>query len=318
MRVLVAGGTGALGRRLVPLLVAGGHQVVVLTRSLGRAEWLQRAGATAVIGDALDRDGVMKVVVRAEPEVVVHELTAFSELGTSLRRFGREVAETNRLRTEGTDTLRDAALGAGAHRFVAQSFAGWTYARDGALVKTEADPLDPDPLPPLRAAIDALRHHEGTVLGADGLDGLVLRYGTWYGPGTSFALDGLYVREVRRRRFPIVGEGAAVWSFVHVDDAARATIAAIERGKPGVYNIVDDEPAPVAVWLPELAASIGAKPPRRVPVWLGRLFAGELAVLVMTEIRGSSNAKAKRELDWEPRFASWREGFRRGLGETDG
>jgi 2-alkyl-3-oxoalkanoate reductase len=316
MRVFVAGGTGALGRRLVPLLVAGGHEVVVLTRSPERAEWLQRAGATAVIGDALDRDTVMKAVVRAEPEVVVHELTAFSKLGTNLRRFEREVAETNRLRTEGTDTLRDAALAAGAHRFVAQSFAGWTYARDGALVKTEADPLDPDPLPPLRAAIDALRHHEGTVLGTDGLDGLVLRYGTWYGPGTSFALDGLYVREIRRRRFPVVGDGAAVWSFVHVDDVARATIAAIEHGEPGVYNIVDDEPAPVAVWLPELAAAIGAKPPRRVPVWLGRLFAGELAVLVMTEIRGSSNANAKRGLDWQPSYASWREGFRRGLGET--
>jgi nucleoside-diphosphate-sugar epimerase len=318
MRVFVAGGTGALGRRLVPLLVAGGDEVVVLTRSPERAEWLQRAGATAVIGDALDRDAVMKAVVRAEPEVVVHELTAFSKLGTNLRRFERQVAETNRLRTEGTGTLRDAALAAGAHRLVAQSFAGWTYARGGGPVKTEADPLDPHPPPPLRGTIDALRHHEGAVLGTDGLDGIVLRYGTWYGPGTSFAVDGQYLREIRRRRFPIVGNGAAVWSFVHVDDVARATIAAIERGKPGVYNIVDDEPAPVAVWLPELAAAIGAKPPRRVPVWLGKLFAGELAVLVMTEIRGSSNAKSRRELDWQPRYTSWREGFRRGLAETEG
>jgi nucleoside-diphosphate-sugar epimerase len=318
MRVFVAGGTGVLGRRLVPLLVAGRHQVVVLTRSPERAEWLRHAGATAVVADALDRDAVMKAVMRAEPEVVVHELTAFSKLGTNLRRFEREVAETNRLRTEGTDTLREAALAAGAQRLVAQSFAGWTYARDGGPVKTEADPLDPQPPPSLRGAIDALRHHEGAVLGADGLDGVVLRYGTWYGPGTSFALDGLSVREVRRRRFPVVGDGDGVWSFVHVDDVARATIAAIERGKPGVYNIVDDEPAPVAVWLPALAAAIDAKPPRRVPVWLGRLFAGELAVLVMTEIRGSSNAKAKRELEWQPRYASWREGFRRGLGDTEG
>jgi nucleoside-diphosphate-sugar epimerase len=317
MRVFVAGGTGALGRRLVPLLVAGGHEVVVLTRSPERAEWLQRAGATAVIGDALDRDAVMKAVVRAEPEVVVHELTAFSKLGTNLRRFEREVAETNRLRTEGTDTLRDAALAAGARRLVAQSFAGWTYARDGGPVKTEADPLDPHPPPPLRGAIEALRHHESAVLDADGPEGIVLRYGTWYGPGTSFALDGLYVREIRRRRFPIVGDGAAMWSFVHVDDVARATIAAIERGKPGVYNIVDDEPAPVAIWLPELAAVIGAKAPRRVPVWLGRLVAGELAILVMTEIRGSSNAKARRELDWQPRYTSWRDGFRHGLGENE-
>jgi nucleoside-diphosphate-sugar epimerase len=318
MRVFVAGGTGALGRRLVPLLVAGGHQLVGLTRSPEHAEWLRRAGATAVIGDALDGDAVMTAVVRAEPDVVVHELTAFANLGTSLRRFEREVSETNRLRTESTDALRDAARAAGAHRLVAQSFAGWTYGRDGGSVKTEADPLDEHPLPQLRAAIDALRHHEGAVLGADGLDGIVLRYGTWYGPGTSFALDGLYVREIRRRRFPIVGDGTAVWSFVHVDDVARATIAAIERGKHGIYNIVDDEPAPVAVWLPELAEAIGAKPPRRVPVWLGRLFAGELAVLVMTEIRGSSNAKAKRELDWQPRYATWRVGFRRGLGETEG
>jgi nucleoside-diphosphate-sugar epimerase len=318
MRVFIAGGTGALGRRLVPLLIDGGHQVVGLTRSRERAEWLQRAGATPVIGDALDRDAVMKAVVRAEPEVVVHELTAFSQLGTNLRRFECEVAETNRLRTDGTDTLRDAATAAGARRVVAQSFAGWTYARDGAPVKTEEDPLDPHPLPPLRAAIDALRHHEAAVLAADGVDGIVLRYGTWYGPGTSFALDGLYGREIRRRRFPIVGNGAGVWSFVHINDVARATTAAIEHGKPGVYNIVDDEPAPVAVWLPELAAAIGAKPPRRVPVWLGRLFAGELAVLVMTEIQGSSNEKAKRELDWQPRYASWQDGFRRGLRETDG
>jgi nucleoside-diphosphate-sugar epimerase len=317
MRVFLAGGTGALGRRLVPLLVAGGHQVVGLTRSPERAEWLQRAGASAVIGDALDRATVMKAVVRAEPEVVVHELTAFSKLGTNLRRFEREVAETNRLRTEGTDVLRDAALAARVHRLVAQSFAGWTYARDGGPVKTEADPLDPRPLPPMRGAIDALRHHESAVLDVDGLEGIVLRYGTWYGPGTSFARDGLYVREIRRRRFPIVGDGAAVWSFVHIDDAACATIAAIERGSPGVYNIVDDEPAPVAIWLPELAAAIGAKPPRRVPVWLGRLFAGELAILVMTELRGSSNAKAKRGLDWQPGYTSWREGFRRGLGDTE-
>ena len=312
MRVFVAGGTGALGRRLVPLLIEGGHQVVGVTRTPERAEWLQRAGATAVIGDALDRDAVMKAVVRAEPEVVVHELTAFSKLGSNLRRFEREVVETNRLRTEGTDVLRDAAI-----RLVAQSFAGWTYARDGVPVKTEADPLDPHPLPPMRGAIDALRHHEGAVLHADGLDGIVLRYGTWYGPGTSFAMGGLYVREILRRRFPIVGDGAAVWSFVHVDDVARATVAAVERGNRGVYNIVDDEPAPVAIWLPELAAAIGAKPPRRVPVWLGRLFAGELAILVMTEIRGCSNAKAKRELDWQPSYASWRDGFRRGLGQTE-
>jgi nucleoside-diphosphate-sugar epimerase len=315
MRVFVAGSTGALGRRLVPLLLAGGHQVVGLTRSPEGWWRLHRMGATGVVGDALDRDEVIKAVVRTEPEVVVHELTAFSKLGTNLRRFERDVAETNRLRTRGTDILLDAALAAGARRVVAQSFAGWTYARHGGPVKTEADPLDPDPLPPMREAMEAIRHHEGAVLGTDGFEGIVLRYGIFYGPGTSFGADGLYVNEIRRHRFPIVGDGGAVWSFAHVDDVARATIAAIERGKPGVYNIVDDEPAPVAIWLPELAAAIGAKSPRRVPVWLGRLLAGELAVLVMTEVRGCSNAKAKRELGWEPSYASWREGFRHGLGE---
>jgi nucleoside-diphosphate-sugar epimerase len=318
VRVFVAGGTGALGRPLVPLLVERGHEVAGLTRSAERAEWLKRTGAIAAIGDALDRDAVMKAVFRAEPEVVVHELTAFSKLGTNLRRFERDVAETNRLRTEGTDILLAAALAAGSRRFVAQSFAGWTYARDGGPVKTEADPLDSDPLPQMRGALDAIRYHEGAALGTDGFDGIVLRYGIFYGPGTSFGAGGLYVREIRRRRFPIVGEGGAVWSFVHVDDAASATVAAIEGGKPGVYNVVDDEPAPVALWLPELAAAIGAKSPLRVPVWLGRLFAGELGVLLMTDTRGSSNAKAKRELGWQPIYASWRDGFRHGLADAAG
>jgi nucleoside-diphosphate-sugar epimerase len=302
----------------VPLLVERGHEVAGLTRSAERAEWLKRTGAIAAIGDALDRDAVMNAVFRAEPEVVVHELTAFSKLGTNLRRFERDVAETNRLRTEGTDILLAAALAAGSRRFVAQSFAGWTYARDGGPVKTEADPLDSDPLPQMRGALDAIRYHEGAALGTDGFDGIVLRYGIFYGPGTSFGAGGLYVREIRRRRFPIVGEGGAVWSFVHVDDAASATVAAIEGGKPGVYNVVDDEPAPVALWLPELAAAIGAKSPLRVPVWLGRLFAGELGVLLMTETRGSSNAKAKRELGWQPIYASWRDGFRHGLADAAG
>jgi nucleoside-diphosphate-sugar epimerase len=302
----------------VPLLVERGHKVAGLTRSAERAEWLKRTGAIAAIGDALDRDAVMKAVFRAEPEVVVHELTAFSKLGTNLRRFKRDVAETNRLRTEGTDILLAAALAAGSRRFVAQSFAGWTYARDGGPVTTEADPLDSDPLPQMRGALDAIRYHEGAALGTDGFDGIVLRYGIFYGPGTSFGAGGLYVREIRRRRFPIVGEGGAVWSFVQVDDAASATVAAIEGGKPGVYNVVDDEPAPVALWLPELAAAIGAKSPLRVPVWLGRLFAGELGVLLMTDTRGSSNAKAKRELGWHPIYASWRDGFRHGLADAAG
>jgi nucleoside-diphosphate-sugar epimerase len=317
MRVFVAGGTGALGRRLVPLLLAGGHDVVGLTRSPDRADWLRREGAEVAVGDALDRDALVRATVRAEPEVVVDELTAFSSLGTNMRRFERDVAETNRLRTEGTDNLRAAAVAARARRFVAQSFAGWTYARAGAPVKTEDDPLDPEPLPPMRGALETIRHLEGAVLAGSGLQGIVLRYGTFYGPGTSFGADGLYLNEIRRRRFPIVGDGSAVWSFVHVDDVALATVAAIECNATGVYNIVDDEPVRVATWLPELAAAIGARPPRRVPVWLARLVAGELAVFVMTEIQGSSNAKAKQELGWRPGYASWREGFRHGLGDSE-
>jgi nucleoside-diphosphate-sugar epimerase len=262
VRVFVAGGTGAIGKRLVPQLLARGHEIVGLTRSPDRAQWLRAQGAEAVVGDVLDRDAVMKAVVSAGPEAVVHELTAFSKLGTNLRRFERDAAETNRLRTEGTDILRDAAVAAGARRFVAQSFAGWTYSRAGGSVKTEEDPLDPDPLPSMRGALEALRHHEGAVLDGAGLDGVVLRYGTIYGPGTSFGANGLYVNEIRRRRFPIVGDGAAVWSFVHVEDVGRATVAAIERDETGIYNVVDDEPASVATWLPELAAAIEAKPPR--------------------------------------------------------
>jgi nucleoside-diphosphate-sugar epimerase len=315
MRIFVAGATGALGKRLVPLLVASGHDVVGLTRSPERAEWLRTVGADAVVGDALDRDTVMAAIARAEPRVVVHELTAFSSLGTNLRRFERDVVQTNRLRTDGTDFLRDAAQAAGACRFVAQSFAGWTYARDGGPVKTEEDALDPNPLPEMRGALQAIRHLETAVLGSAVLEGIVLRYGTIYGPGTSFGEGGLYVKEIRRRRFPVVGDGGAVWSFVHVDDVAGATLAAVEGGAPGVYNIVDDEPAPVSTWLPALAAATGARPPRHVPVWLGRLFAGQLAVMVMTEIRGASSAKAKRKLGWRPTYASWRDGFRHGLAD---
>jgi nucleoside-diphosphate-sugar epimerase len=309
MRVFVAGATGAVGKMLIPLLVSSGHEVVGMTRSRERVEWLRRNAAEAVVADALEREAVLRAVVTAEPEVVVHELTALSSLGTNLRRLPREFAQTNRLRTEATDFLCEAAGEVGARRIIAQSFAGWTYARTGSLLKRESDPLDPDPPPGMRSALEALRYLERAVLGSDGPEGVVLRYGTLYGPGTSFGGGGIYLEEVRRRRFPVVGTGSAVWSFIHVADAAQATRAAVELGAPGVYNIVDDDPAPVSVWLPELAAAIGAKPPRRVPVWLARLIAGDLAVVAMTQIRGASNAKAKRELDWQPTFASWLDGF---------
>ena len=290
MRVLVAGATGAVGAPLLPLLVGAGHSVAAITRSPEKAEGVRAAGA--------------------EPEVVVHQLTAIPPK-LDLRRLDRVFETTNRLRTEGTDSLLEAARAAGTRRFVAQSFAGWPYARTGGPVKSEEDPLDPAPPKAMRRTLDAIRYLESRVLGAKGLEGVVLRYGGFYGPGTGL---GAMLDDVRRRRFPIVGGGTGVWSFVHVEDAASATLAAVERGTPGVYNVVDDEPAPVAEWLPYLAEVLGAKPPRRVPVLVGRVAAGEAGVSMMTRSRGASNAKAKRELRWQPRYASWREGFRTGLG----
>jgi nucleoside-diphosphate-sugar epimerase len=312
MRVFVAGASGAIGRRLIPVLLRAGHSVTGMSRTAAGAEAVRATGAQAAIADALEEQAVIDAVRAAEPEVVVHELTAIPPR-LNLRKFGRDFELTNRLRREGTDHLVAAARAAGARRLVAQSFAGWPYAREGGPAKSEQDRLDPNPPSALRETLDAIRHLEATVLSADGLEGLVLRYGPFYGPGTSIGDGGSIVEDVRRRRVPVVGDGRGVWSFAHVDDAAKATLAAIERGSPGVYNVVDDEPAPVAEWLPELAAAIGAKPPRRVPAWLGRLAVGEHGVAMMTEVRGASNAKAKRELDWQPSWKSWRQGFRDGL-----
>jgi 2-alkyl-3-oxoalkanoate reductase len=253
--------------------------------------------------------------VAARPEVVVHELTALAQM-TDFRRLDEGFALTNRLRTEGTDHLLAAARAAGARRFVAQSFAGWPFARVGGPVKTEDDPLDPDPPAQLRRTLDAIRHLEAAVLGAEGIEGVVLRYGGFYGPGTSAGEGGFMLEDLRRRRFPLVGAGTGVWSFVHIDDAATATVAAVERGAPGIYQIVDDDPAPVSEWLPALAAAIGARPPLRVPAWVARLAGGAHGVVLMTEARGASNAKARRELGWRPAWPSWRQGFRDGLGDA--
>ncbi|HEX7058432.1 MAG TPA: NAD(P)-dependent oxidoreductase [Solirubrobacterales bacterium] len=315
MKIFVAGASGALGRQLVPQLVAAGHSVVGMTRSRSKGDSLSELGAQPVVADALDRDEVMRVVDAAEPDVIVHELTAIpARLDT--RRLDREFALTNRLRTEGTDHLLAAARAAGTRRFVAQSYGGWPYEHRDDAIKTEGDPLDPDPLPSFRGILDAIRHLEGAVLGAEGIEGIVLRYGSFYGPGTSLGAepDGSVTEMVRKRRFPVVGSGAGVWSFIHVEDAAAATVAAVNGGPSGIYNIVDDDPARVADWLPFLAEAIGAKPPRRVPRWLGRLAAGEAATEMMTEICGASNAKAKRELAWQLRYPSWRQGFTEGLG----
>jgi nucleoside-diphosphate-sugar epimerase len=262
--------------------------------------------------DALNGAEVKRAVADADPDVIVHELTAIPP-DFNPRRFDRQFAMTNRLRTEGTKNLVAAAEAVGVQRFVAQSFAPWPYARRGSWVKTEDDPLDDDPPAAVRRTLDAIRFVERSTLQGP-FEGIALRYGGFYGPGTSLARTGPIADAVRQRRFPIVGSGAGVWSFVHVDDAAEATALAVERGTPGIYNVTDDEPAKVRDWLPVLADALGAPAPRRVPSWIGRLFGGELGVTMMTELRGASNAKAKRELGWELRYPTWRHGFREGLG----
>lgn len=308
MKVLVAGATGVIGRELVPRLVAAGHEVVGMTRSASKRGPLREMGATTVLADALVAEQVAHAVAQAEPEVIVHELTAIPKV-LDMRHFDRDFEMTNRLRTEGTDHLLSAGKAAGVRRFVAQSYAGWPFARTGASVKTEADELDPDPLSSMRRTFKALQHLEQAVTGARWIDGIVLRYGALYGPGTSMGPRGEQATLISKRKFPVVGGGAGVWSFVHVVDAAVATMAAVERGERGIYHVVDDDPAPVAQWLPAAAAALGARKPQRVPLWLGRILGGEAAAVMMTEVRGASNAKAKRELDWQPRFPSWRDGF---------
>jgi nucleoside-diphosphate-sugar epimerase len=320
MKVFVAGATGVLGRALVPQLVARGHQVVGMTRSASKEELVRSLGARPVVADALDPDAVAEAVASAEPEVIVHQLTALSGRMSArdMRHPERSSAAimTNRLRTEGTDHLLAAGRAVGARRFVAQSFAAFRFARTGGSVQTEAEPLDPNPPPALRTMQAGYLYLERAVTTIDWGEGLVLRYGGFYGPGTGISLapDAVMAAPIRKRRFPLVGDGGGVWSHVHIEDAAAATAVAVERGHPGIYNIVDDEPAPVREWLPALASALEAKPPRRIPRWLARLAAGETATLMMTEVKGASNQKAKRELGWKPRYASWRQGFAQGLG----
>ena len=303
MRVFVAGATGAIGQYLVPTLIAAGHEVTGTTRSPSKARQLEKADATPVIVDGLDRQAVLEAVKAAQPEVIVHQMTALASM-RSFRSFDKEFAVTNELRTKGTDYLLEAAQQAGTCRFIAQSFAGWNHARTGGPVKTEQDPLDPHPLAATRASMAAIRHVEEAVPHAVP-EGLVLRYGAFYGPGASDSMLDV----VRKRKMPVIGGGTGIWSFTEVTDAAAATAAAVTRGAPGIYNIVDDDPAAVKQWLPYLSACLGVKPPRHAPAWLGRLLAGGLAVSLMTEARGSSNEKAKRELGWAPRYPSWRDGF---------
>ena len=307
MRVLVVGATGAIGRQLVPQLVAAGHQVSASTRSPAKVAGLRAAGADPLVLDGLDGAAVGEAVARAEPEVIVHEMTSIPAK-INLRKFDQTFAATNALRTTGLDHLLAAATAQGVRRFIAQSYGGWPNIRSGGPVKDEEDPLDPDPPASQRPALDAIRHLEQAVTAAP-IEGLALRYGSLYGPGSSEA----FVRLLKRRQVPVIGDGAGVWSFLHVTDAATATVAAVQGGPPGIYNIADDEPATVAEWLPVVAAAAGARPPFRVPAWLGRLAAGDAGLSMMTQIRGCSNTKAKRDLGWQLVWPSWRDGFRDGL-----
>jgi 2-alkyl-3-oxoalkanoate reductase len=300
MRVFVAGASGAIGTRLVPRLIDRGHEVIGTSRSPENAERVRALGAEPIALDLLDPRAVQRALLDSEPDAIVHQATALADVRFS-RNLDRSFAQTNRLRTEGTDALLAAGREAGVRRFVAQSFASYRYAREGGPVKTEDDPLDPSPPAVARESNAAMRHLDEAVTDAGGI---ALRYGGFYGASN----DGL-IEPVRKRQFPIVGDGDGISSFIHLDDAAAATVLALERGRAGIYNIVDDEPAPVREWLPVLAETLGAKPPRRVPRWLARLFAGEAAVMMGTDSRGASNAKAKRELGWELRYPSWREGF---------
>jgi nucleoside-diphosphate-sugar epimerase len=300
MRIFVAGATGSIGSRLVRQLNERGHHVIGSSRSPERADALRSFGAEPIVVDLLDQRAVREAVASARPDAIVHEATGLAGQ-TDVKHFDRSFAKTNTLRTEGTDALLAAAREAGVVRFVAQSFAGWPYAREGGPIKAEEDPLDPTPVPTMRETLAAIRHLEEAVLGKGGI---ALRYGGFYGSPEDAQLE-----LVRRRRFPIVGDGGGIWSFIHLEDAAAATVLALEQGESGIYNVVDDEPAPVREWLPALAAAIAAKPPRRVPRWLARLAVGEAGVVLMTEARGASNAKAKRELGWTLSYPSWRRGF---------
>ena len=305
MHIFLAGATGAIGRSLIPLLIDHGHTVTGTTRSLEKADALRALGAEPVVLDGLDRTAVLVAVAAAQPDAILNQMTALAGL-SDLRKFERAFALTNRLRTEGTEHLLAAAWETGVERVIVQSFTGWPYARTGGPAKAEEDPLDPDPPKQMRTTLDAIRSQETLITEAGGV---ALRYGGFYGPGTGMAPGGHQWEMLEARKFPLVGNGGGVWSFVQIEDAAAATVAALEHWTPGeIYNIVDDEPAPVREWLPAIAAAIGAPPPRKVPRWVARLMGAHVVVL-MCEVRGASNAKARRELGWTPHWPSWREGI---------
>lgn len=315
MKIFLAGATGAIGKRLLPQLVAAGHTVTGTTRNLGKVDLIRKFGAKPEVINALNEKEVLEAVNRAEPDVIIHELTGIPE-HLNPRRFDQQFATTNRLRTEGTDYLLAAARSTGCRRFIAQSYLGWPYERTGTWVKTEEDPLMSSPEAVVKETFQAILHVERAVMGELGMEGFVLRYGSFYGPGTSLGQRGSMLEDVRHKRVPVVGAGTGCWSFVHIDDAAAATVAAVTAKSPGIYNICDDEPAAISQWLPFLAGAIGAKPPRHIPEWLGRLAIGELGVAMMNTIRGGSNQKAKSQMQWKLKWPSWRKGFREGLGDV--
>lgn len=307
MRVFVAGATGAVGRSLIPALIAKGHQVLGLTRKPENGRWLDAHGAEPVVADALDAPAIERALVKFRPETVVHQLTALTGM-SDLRNFDRVFEGSNRLRTAGLDILIAAARKAGARRIVTQSFCGWPYAAVGGPVKSEDDPLDPAPLRQRTQTLAAIKYLEATVSGLRDLEGIALRYGVFYGPGTGL-FEPDVVRQVQKRRVPLIGDGGGWWSFLHTDDAASATVAAIESEARGIFNVVDDEPTPVRDWLPCLAAAVGAKTPQQIPAWIARMIGGEHLAALMTRSRAGSNAKIKRELGWAPGYGSWRRGF---------
>jgi nucleoside-diphosphate-sugar epimerase len=309
MKVFIEGASGVLGRQLVPLLVADGHDVVALTRSREKAADLHELGAEPVVADGLDRAAVTRAVREAEPEVVVHQMTGLSSV-TSFENLDGELAATNRLRTEGTDILLEAARAAGARRAIVQSYGLWSFPEAEGRAATEEDTPDPDPPATMADTVGAVRHVESTVPAADGIEGLALRYGLFYGPETGLSADGALTEAVRQGQWPIIGDGDGAYSFIHVEDAATATRAALDQGAPGIYNIADDEPAPAAVWVAGLAEMLGAEPPGRIPEDAALPVAGEYPVYLSTRLNGLSNEKAKRELGWSPRYATWRDGFR--------
>ena len=312
MKILLAGASGAIGQHLIPLLIAQQHEVYGAFRNPAHTDRVKSLGATPILFDALDAAAVQKAFAETKPQAVIHQLTAIPAR-IDLRHFDRDFALTNQLRTEGTRNLTTSAVNAGVEKFIAQSFAGWPYTPKGIRLKTEEDELDPNPPEQLKTTLDAIRILENIVLREPKFTGIVLRYGPLYGPHSSIALDGTLVDDIRHHKVPLIGQGTGVWSFLHLHDAATATVAALNRGQHGIYNIVDDDPALVSDWLPYLAECVGAKPPTHVPNMVAKLMVGDHAIALMNDIRGVSNEKAKRELNWTPKYPSWRQGFREGL-----